>query len=236
MAGIHRDLADPRLWAASHYRSLERRRRAAGSSRRPVGPATGLAAAVTVTAVAVPALGGASPAFADNGGLAAVQRALGVKADGVMGPRTRAAIRRFQRRHHLPVVGEAGPRTRAALGLDGSEASAHAPRAATGTSVIEVQRHLGVDADGIVGPQTRAAIRSFQGDHSLPATGRLDGATRAAILQADPAATSDDQAASTSDPGSATPAAAPAPAAGVSAAVEAARAQIGKPYRSAGKG
>src|SRR5439155_1120924 len=62
------------------------------------------------------------------------------------------------------------------------------PRAATGvagTSVAAVQQRLGVTADGIAGPQTRAAITSFQGAHGLPATGRLDDATRTAILQSD---------------------------------------------------
>ncbi|HEY3020640.1 MAG TPA: NlpC/P60 family protein, partial [Solirubrobacteraceae bacterium] len=83
----------------------------------------------------------------------------------------------------------------------------------------------------VVGPRTRAAIGAFQGAHGLPATGRVDAATRAAILQAEPAAATgggDD-----SDPA---PDPAPAAASGIGAAVDAARAQIGKPYRSAGKG
>jgi peptidoglycan hydrolase-like protein with peptidoglycan-binding domain len=47
-----------------------------------------------------------------------VQRALGVRpADGVYGPRTRRAVRRFQRRHGLTVDGIAGPQTLAALGI-----------------------------------------------------------------------------------------------------------------------
>lgn len=46
-----------------------------------------------------------------------VQRALGIKADGVAGPQTRRAIRRFQRRHGLKVDGIAGPQTLAALGI-----------------------------------------------------------------------------------------------------------------------
>jgi peptidoglycan hydrolase-like protein with peptidoglycan-binding domain len=50
-------------------------------------------------------------------GIAAVQRALGISADGVHGPKTRAAIRRFQRRNGLKVDGIAGAQTRAALGL-----------------------------------------------------------------------------------------------------------------------
>jgi hypothetical protein len=49
--------------------------------------------------------------------VAALQRALGIKADGVYGPRTRRAVRAFQRRHGLVVDGIAGPQTLRALGL-----------------------------------------------------------------------------------------------------------------------
>jgi peptidoglycan hydrolase-like protein with peptidoglycan-binding domain len=47
----------------------------------------------------------------------AVQKKLGVAADGVYGPRTRAAVKRFQRAHGLDVDGVAGPQTLAELGL-----------------------------------------------------------------------------------------------------------------------
>src|SRR4051812_47149374 len=193
LRSARRDLGDPRLWVASHHRSLARRDAAHISSRRPSGARAGVVLAVTASAVAVPAIGATVSVASADSGLAAVQQALGVPADGQMGPQTRKAIRRFQRSHGLPVVGVAGPRTRAALGLDGQDASAsddHASLRSTsgggGSSIADVQRHLGVDADGIMGPQTRSAIRSFQGDHSLPATGRLDSDTRAQILQADP--------------------------------------------------
>jgi peptidoglycan hydrolase-like protein with peptidoglycan-binding domain len=49
--------------------------------------------------------------------VAAIQRALGLPADGVYGRRTRAAVKRFQRRKGLEVDGVAGPATLAALGL-----------------------------------------------------------------------------------------------------------------------
>ena len=49
--------------------------------------------------------------------VAAVQRALGITADGIYGPQTRKAVRRFQRAHGLTVDGVAGPQTLAALGI-----------------------------------------------------------------------------------------------------------------------
>jgi peptidoglycan hydrolase-like protein with peptidoglycan-binding domain len=58
--------------------------------------------------------------------VAAIQRALDVPADGVYGKRTRAAVRRFQRRHGLTVDGVAGPATLAALGLSGGADSGSA--------------------------------------------------------------------------------------------------------------
>jgi len=49
-----------------------------------------------------------------------IQKALGIRADGVMGPKTRRAIKRFQRAHGLKADGIAGPATLEALGLAGT--------------------------------------------------------------------------------------------------------------------
>jgi peptidoglycan hydrolase-like protein with peptidoglycan-binding domain len=49
-----------------------------------------------------------------------IQKALGIKADGVMGPKTRRAIKRFQKAHGLKADGIAGPATLEALGLTGT--------------------------------------------------------------------------------------------------------------------
>jgi peptidoglycan hydrolase-like protein with peptidoglycan-binding domain len=48
----------------------------------------------------------------------AVQRALGVKPDGVIGSSTRRATKRFQRAHGLKPDGLLGPKTLKALGVD----------------------------------------------------------------------------------------------------------------------
>ncbi len=48
----------------------------------------------------------------------AVQRALGIKADGVIGASTRRATKRFQRAHGLKPDGLLGPKTLKALGVD----------------------------------------------------------------------------------------------------------------------
>jgi peptidoglycan hydrolase-like protein with peptidoglycan-binding domain len=66
------------------------------------------------------AFAGAAPAeAAKKVPVKAIQRALGVRADGVLGPKTRRAIKRFQRRHGLKVDGIVGPATLRALGLAG---------------------------------------------------------------------------------------------------------------------
>jgi peptidoglycan hydrolase-like protein with peptidoglycan-binding domain len=70
-----------------------------------------------------PPAGGGASASAGGASVAAIQRALGLPADGVYGPRTRAAVRRFQRRHGLTVDGVAGPQTLAELGVSGDDAA-----------------------------------------------------------------------------------------------------------------
>ncbi len=71
----------------------------------------------------------------------------------------------------------------AALGASGSR-SAQSGGAAVGSSsatVADAQRSLGVEADGVVGPATRRAIRAFQRDKGLSVTGNLDSATLRAL-------------------------------------------------------
>jgi cell wall-associated NlpC family hydrolase len=162
-----RDLSDPRYWETSLDRSQRRR------GRRPVRVRAGremrVAAVLALGALAVPAAAGASTLDLKRGSsgsaVRALQRELGIAADGKFGPQTESAVRAFQRSHDLPVTGLVGPLTRAALG-DGATPSS--------PDVRDVQRRLGVTADGVIGPQTRAAIRAFESSHGLPADGRVD--------------------------------------------------------------
>ena len=100
--------------------------------RKPETPAPAPSApAVTEAAVSEPAVS-TSPAPAEptaataasttarrprGGGVAALQRALGVSVDGDFGPGTEKALKRWQREHGLVADGVAGPATRAALDL-----------------------------------------------------------------------------------------------------------------------
>ena len=88
-------------------------------------------AAVVLTVAALLAV--ATSAFAAGGTTAAtpkqvttkqIQKALGIKADGVMGPKTRRALKRFQKAHGLKADGVAGPATLRALGLAGTTRNA----------------------------------------------------------------------------------------------------------------
>lgn len=67
---------------------------------------------------------GVSAAAAHRALVRAVQRRLHLKADGAYGARSRAAVRRFQVRHGLPVTGRLDRATLAALGVTAVATSA----------------------------------------------------------------------------------------------------------------
>ena len=125
--GIERDLSSPLPWRRSLRASRDRRGAQTRRRRRMLRGRAGVTLAVATMAFAAagavaqdspPAGGGSSAGSGASGSsVSAIQRALGVAADGVYGPQTRAAVRRFQRREGLAVDGVAGPATLAALGL-----------------------------------------------------------------------------------------------------------------------
>jgi hypothetical protein len=137
-----RDLADPTHARRSLRASIERRRArrrrerlGAGGRRALLGAScllalgsAGAAAHSTGGSGARDARAAASSARDARAGfdVRAVQAALGVTVDGIVGPQTRRAIKRFQRRNGLTPDGIVGPKTLAALGLDGGDAAAGA--------------------------------------------------------------------------------------------------------------
>jgi Putative peptidoglycan binding domain len=108
-----------------------------------------------------------------------VQRWLGIAADGIFGPGTRRAVKRFQRSHGLTADGIVGPVTWSAL------KRVRARRASSGggkrSAVVLLQRELGISADGIFGPGTEAAVKSFQRGRGLTADGIVGPATWSAL-------------------------------------------------------
>jgi peptidoglycan hydrolase-like protein with peptidoglycan-binding domain len=132
--GHDRDLGSPIPWRRSLRAAQERRGALMRRRRRSLRSRAGLTLAVAGSALAAagalaqepaPPSGSAERQSAGKDGtVAAVQRALDIPADGVYGRKTRAAVRRFQRREGLTVDGVIGPRTLEALGISEDEDAA----------------------------------------------------------------------------------------------------------------
>ena len=91
--------------------------------RRLAAVVLALAALLAVATTAF-AAGGTTAATQKQVTTKQIQKALGIKADGVMGPKTRRALKRFQKAHGLKADGVAGPATLRALGLAGTTRNA----------------------------------------------------------------------------------------------------------------
>jgi cell wall-associated NlpC family hydrolase len=236
-ASSERDLTSEDIWELSGALARAKRR----AVHKPVlHQARAASASLLVAAVAasVPATGGAQSKarkgasaqvdvkllrFGSRGAdVASVQRQLGIAADGIFGPKTRAAVRGFQRSHGLVVDGIVGPQTRAAL--------ARAASGGGGTKmfrapwVAPVQRALGISADGVFGPQTRRAVLAFQARKGLVVDGIVGPQTLRALGLSQYIGSSGGSGGSSNTSSAA------------ATAVRIARAQIGKPYAWGGNG
>jgi hypothetical protein len=139
------DIASPIPWRRSLRRSRERRLAAARTRRRRF---RGRSVAILLVVLST---GGAGAALAESGSsgptllrvgssgstISAVQRALGIPADGIYGPRTRRAVMAYQRVHGLIVDGIVGPQTLSALGLGGQSVQTGGGNDTSGSSRLE---------------------------------------------------------------------------------------------------
>ena len=118
--------------------------------------------------------GGATAATSARGsGVVALQRALGITADGVYGPQTRRAVRAFQRAHGLVVDGIAGPQTLGALGLS---ATRRAGRAGSPAPARSCERIAQCESGG--NPRAVSADGRYRGKYQFSrATWRALGGT-----------------------------------------------------------
>jgi resuscitation-promoting factor RpfB len=164
---INRDLSSPMLWRRSLRASRERRLKRARRRRRVLRGRAGLLLAVALSTVAA---GGAfaqsaatptAPGVQGADTMRALQQKLGVSADGVYGPRTRAAVKRFQRADGLTPDGVAGPRTLAALGLSAQPAAA----APSDSSSSTLQRIAQCESDG--NPAAVSADGTYRGKYQF---------------------------------------------------------------------
>jgi L,D-transpeptidase catalytic domain/Putative peptidoglycan binding domain len=154
-----------------------------------------VASRLVVGACALAALVLPSAALAGSADVAALQVALRLRGahhgaiDGILGPETRGAIRRFQRREGLVVDGVAGRATLRALGLFARHKLGSRPLwagmvgwDAAALQYLLVRCELPVGAiDGDFGARTRAAVIRYQRQAALAVDGVVGPLTIAAL-------------------------------------------------------
>ncbi len=121
---------------------------------------------------------------------------------GMFGLQTEAALKKYQKAHHLEQTGAVGPKTRAQLNADIVAAPSSSVRSVAPSNiftknlslgsknaeVLALQKYLAfvhlLPADAITGyfgAKTRAAIKAFQSAHHIEPLGNAGPATRALL-------------------------------------------------------
>jgi murein L,D-transpeptidase YcbB/YkuD len=107
-----------------------------------------------------------------------LQEKLGVAADGIFGHDTERALIQYQNDNGLSPDGIAGPDTFTAMGLT-ELVLLHRPL--RGQMVKKLQEGLGLQADGIFGAGTEAAVKRFQEENGLEPDGMAGPQTLALV-------------------------------------------------------
>ncbi len=198
MPGFVRDLAVPTLWDASLERSLARRqrsgRRRVVAKRPPLQPRTFDPFGIGELLASEPSVERRDLADAQTWELSL----------GRSRARRRAAELRFvpsgsrAKRASLGALAALTAAPAASLASGGAVAAAEPTTTTESTITISsesqgrqvelVQRALGIPVDGIYGPQTEAAVRSFQAAHGLAVDGIVGPETSAAMRGGAPTA------------------------------------------------
>ena len=106
------------------------------------------------------------------------------KADGILGLKTAAALREYQRDQGLPETGILDEETQESLNREEREEYKRGDR---GDGVKRYQRRLSKagylteDADGVFGEATEKAVKDFQKDNDITVTGRIDAKTQKSL-------------------------------------------------------
>jgi peptidoglycan hydrolase-like protein with peptidoglycan-binding domain len=174
---MNRDLSSPIPWRRSQRASQARRAQRARRRRNALRGRAGVTLAVAVFAVtaagalAQDAATPLAPGVSSTDTVRALQQKLGVSADGVYGPKTRAAVKRFQRAHGLTADGVAGPQTLGALGVSAAapnaqEADSDSPAAApSGDAATTLQRIAQCESGG--NPSAVSADGTYRGKYQF---------------------------------------------------------------------
>lgn len=122
---------------------------------------------------------------AQGAAVVALQKVLGITADGVFGSDTEATVNAFQQWKGLSVTGVVDPAMwsvleKTAYPLLGYRTTV-LRKGSTGTAVKALQRALGITADGAFGSGTESTVKAAQTKAGLSATGVVDTATWIAI-------------------------------------------------------
>jgi len=145
---------------------------AADASAAPGGGAEAGDVAVVRSATASVA----APAVSSRATVRAAQRRLRVTADGILGPQTRRAVRRFQQRRGLRAHGRLTSRTLAALGVVGRSTEASRGRAPSGDTARVLAAIAACESGG--DPAAVSADGRFRGKYQfLVSTWKAVGGT-----------------------------------------------------------